>query len=80
MVTPLMVEIALHYYVNSVTDFPRLNAPAVQLAMSVFMEHGLLEECDDGPQYQGTEGLTTWINALCSVPFPVQQWVIPEKA
>ena len=86
MVNPLTVDIALWYYVRTV-DYGKgvgdnnFNAPAVQAAFRLLCEHGLLERgTRDGQVYAGTKALEAWVNAICSVPFPVQEWVIPKLA
>lgn len=84
--TPLEISIALWYHCR-VGDFGRFNgdnnfdAPAVQSAIKEFVDKGLLvanpvpNECI----YRGTRALTVYVDALCGVPLPVQEWVIPKS-
>ncbi len=78
--TPLYIEIGLHYAVRC-DEFPRLAAPACKQAVADFLDRGLLKrpEIDCGRDYEPTDGLKAWVDALCAVPFPVQLWVIPER-
>lgn len=32
-----------------------------------------------GGTYEGTDGLTEWVNALCRVPWPCHVWIIPGQ-
>lgn len=83
---PLEISIALWYYTRP-GDYGRgdgdnnFDAPSVQAALQGFVDAGLLKRNDpnsDLPQhFYGTDGLRVYVEALCSVPWPVQQWVIP---
>lgn len=84
MVSPLEISIALHYHCR-VDDYGRHNgdnnfdAPAVVDTLARFVEAGLLTVDQDGiPSYRATPGLAVWVDAICSVPLPVQQWIIPK--
>lgn len=82
--TPLQIEIALWYYARACDyrdgDF---SAPAVAEALSGFVEVGLLKRHEpnaDLPQrYIGTEGLRMYVQAICQVLPPVQEWVWPDE-
>lgn len=81
MVTPLYIEIALHYYCRQ-DDFPRLTAPACREAVGRMIDAGLLE-VDFGarvgdPVLCATDGLRAWVDAMRSVPMPEQHWVVPS--
>jgi hypothetical protein len=76
MVTPLYIEIALHY-VCSTGEFSRKDAPACKEAIDSLREAGLLRWNDFDQQHEATEGLRVWVNALTRVPLPVIQWAIP---
>lgn len=83
-----MIEIALWYHCRPTRDFRDgdLSAPAVAQALKQFCDGGLLTETYAGAvsdgvrRYQPTEALKVWVDALCSVRWPVQQWVIPKGA
>lgn len=85
MVTPLHVNIALHYH-TSVDQWPDLRIPIHERYANDLVNYGLLEKDPShvGPFcasiYRKTPALAVWIEALCSVPFPVQQWVIPKSS
>lgn len=82
MVTPLHIEIAMHYHCRTgqyemVTTNETRRRYADDLA-----DAGLLTRVPDAGSdaivnYLPTPGLAVWIEAICSVQFPVQQWVIP---
>lgn len=89
MTSPLEIEIALWYYVRP-GDYGKgpgsdnnFNAPAVQNALQRFVEAGLLKAHvpnDDLPQkFHNTDGLRVYVEALCSIPWPEQRWVLPAQ-
>ena len=75
MITPLHIEIMLHYNCCE-ENFPRLNAPACQEYAKQLAVEGLLEE-GVGSVYRVTSKGKAWVCYLCMVPFPIQQWVLP---
>lgn len=86
--TPLHLRIALHYFHYFVSPTVSYGAgdsdahaisPAVRNYKKELVDAGLLEFCDDGIRVKTTEALSVYIEALCSVPLPVQKWVIPES-
>lgn len=83
MVTPLHIQIAMHYHCHpGQYEMVTTNETRRQYAEDL-VRAGLLrkEGClTSGPivGYAATDGLRVWIEAICSVPFPVQQWVIPS--
>lgn len=87
MATPLEISIALHYrcrpgdYGKGMGD-NNWTAPAVRDTIAFFVERGLLAKSPQGceAEYYPTDALQVYVNALCNVPLPVQQWVIPDKA
>jgi hypothetical protein len=79
-VSPLYIEIALHYHIHS-DDFPilRRESCAGRAAINKMVGAGLLAHRDTGARtYEPTEGLRVWIEALCATPFPERRWVMPE--
>jgi hypothetical protein len=84
MATPLKIEIGLWYHCRP-GDYGKNSgdnnfmAPAVQDAIQDFINGGLLARSPAGceAQYFGTDALKVWVDGLCSVRWPVQQWVIP---
>jgi hypothetical protein len=79
--SPLKIEILLHYYcLSGDYDIERLGAPAQSSAVAEFIELGLLRHSErPGQKYEGVSGaLKPYVEALCAVPLPQQQWVIPS--
>ena len=83
--SPLEIEILLHYYQCFPTDFRDGNfcEPAVEDAIERFRDtHNLLEPtqsmdvCHE-PHYQITERGRVFVEALCNVPLPIKMWVVP---
>ena len=89
---PLTVSIALHYY-YSAFDYGKeqgnFHAPAVQAALTLLTQKELLTTgCNPSmPNYNGEAAhnaykpgpaLATYVKALQSTPFPVEQWIIPK--
>lgn len=85
MSTPLEISIALHYWTR-VTDFGseapdfNINAPAVVEQRNQMVNARLLNPSygDGGRLYMAGPALERYVNALCSVPWPVQKWVMPS--
>lgn len=82
MATPIEIEIALHYYYH-VGDFREgdFSAPAVRDTLFKFEQFGLLDRTEHpgaDRRYGRTEALEIYVNALCSVGYPVKTWVMPE--
>lgn len=86
MTSPLMISIALWYYCRP-GDFGKgsgddnFHSSAVQAALNDFVYFGLLDRSPQGceVEYFGTEALGVWVGGICSVPFPVQKWVLPAQ-
>lgn len=76
--TPLQIEILLHYHCCPGDyrdgDFA---APAVREAIDGFRDAGLLKDSGQGRIYEPTDGVRAYVDALCAVPLPVLQWVVP---
>lgn len=89
MASLLTIEIAIHYCrtPTQAGDYGvsegREAAPAVKEARERLEKAGLLRFIARPPEhprnYEATDGCHVWLKALCAVPFPVQQWVIPTK-
>lgn len=81
---PLALSIAIHYwttpgdYDGGNTD--HFHSPATSEWIMALIDKGLLVRSNKAGQlYEGNnEALEVYINALCSVPFPTQKWVIPR--
>lgn len=72
-----VIKLALRIYSNGEKTIIRniLDEPKA-VALDHLFGAGLLDEIESG-EYEGNEALTMYVEALASVPFPVQQWVIP---
>ena len=82
--TPLEVEILLHYRCSG-RDYREgdFEAPAVREAIDYFRNRtGMLEtECNGlGRNYQLTEKGRFYVDAICSIPLPEAQWIIPNES
>ncbi len=84
MSTPNDIEVMLHYYTSPV-GHPRIHASAVRDAVERFVNAGLLVHKNDTPTtvndlnaYEVTKGGRMYVEALCAVPIPTQQWVMPR--
>jgi hypothetical protein len=82
MMTPLMMEILLHYY-YSPEEYRDgdLSAPAVHDSIQWACCEGLLEPImknQYGATFKSTDRCRALVNAWCDMPLPVQVWVIPE--
>lgn len=80
MTTPLEIMIALHYHTTSGKysehDLVHANSTAVVSAKARLNKLGLLNRLEF--DYEAGPALAVWVQALQNVPFPVQQWVIPN--
>lgn len=87
MASPLEIKIALHYWAltNDYEDHvePKHGrSPAVQDALARFVAMGLLVDKMQGSEhrcdrrYDSGPALECFVDALCSVPWPKQKWVI----
>lgn len=87
MASPLEINIALWYRCRA-GDYGKgngddnYNAPAVQSAFKGMVDAGLLALSPAGCEatYYATPALEVYVAALCSVPLPIQQWVIPKRS
>lgn len=87
--SPLQIEIALHYFsrgddYRTVSQSPNAyTPPAIVDVLALFVDSGLLRtdkrSGDFERKYHPTEALRVYVNAVCAVPLPVQQWVIPQQ-
>lgn len=84
MASPLEIQIAIHFWTRPTKyaehEPDHRNSGAVKAILSWYVRDGLLEPTapnEHGEIYKATEALGVWVDALCTVPFPVQKWVIP---
>lgn len=87
MASPLQIQMLLHFWTRPTRyaegDADHRNSPAVQALFGQFVSSGLLErtvENEYGEVFKATDALGVYAEALCSVPWPVQVWVIPQAA
>lgn len=75
--TPNDIEVLLHYHCSP-NPHPRLCAPAVAEAVSMFLRAEMLEPTGKGEgMYTTTEGGNLLVKALCAVPMPIRVWKLP---
>ena len=78
--TPLDLEILLHYSCHTDEDFRcgDMSAPAVREAIDWFVDDvGMLEPSFPGAAYKLTEKGRFFVAQLCDLPLPVSKWVMP---
>lgn len=86
MASPLDIMIGLHYWTTpteyAADDPQHQRSSGVRERLAWMVRAGFLERLEAPNQYGGsykaTEGLGVWVEALCAVPYPMQQWVIPK--
>ena len=84
--SPLEIEILLHYYYCP-GDYQNgdFSAPAVEDAIERFRDvHNLLEptqsmDVHHDPHYRITERGRVFVEALCNMPLPIKTWVMPKR-
>lgn len=79
--TPLHLQIALHYHSHP-DQHPMLHNAVHREYAEDLVAAGMLQPGAGGLSgrevtYHATDGLAVFVEALCSTPFPVQQWVMP---
>jgi hypothetical protein len=72
--SPSDIEILIHCYCVP-TPHPRLDAPAVQETIKMFLDQGIIEEWDERHVYHTTPKGSAWMNAICNTPLPVSHWL-----
>lgn len=76
--TPNNIDVLLHYFRGSNEPHPRLEAPAVQEALDLFVQCGALERVNGSENY-GIYRVTpmgkAWVSALCLTEIPQRAFV-----
>ena len=75
--SPCNLETLLHCH-YSPSPHPRAEAPAIKAGIVYLLKAGMIE-AKDGTCRTTPRG-AAFINHLMTIPFPVETWVIPEKA
>lgn len=73
MLTPLHLEILMHYYVSP--DPFRDDSEGIRSYRQYWVEVGCLSRCDDLSGYCVTEKGRAWLRKALSTPMPTQKWV-----
>lgn len=76
--TPLQIEILMHYHCR--TDDYRngdFSASAVREAIDEFRNMGFLRDSGERRIYEPSDGVRLYVETLCTIPLPVQRWVMP---
>lgn len=86
--TPLELIMALHYCTvarpYSVDEPGHRYSQCVREIQRDWLARGYLELADPAPveptdpDFRATEALRVWVHALCCVPKPVQEWIVPD--
>jgi hypothetical protein len=72
--TPLHIEIALHYYKSkNCRAVVNTSRAAIARIHDEFLEAGLLEVAGDNNHWKATEKLRLYVDALCNVPLAARQ-------
>lgn len=80
--TPNDLEVLLHYHIECVPH-PRLQVPAVEQAVKMWVKEGMLERSrmidptDSG--YATTRKAHVWLMHLLSEPLPENTWEVPKR-
>jgi hypothetical protein len=82
-VTPLHIQIAIHYHCST-EQWPQLHIPvhlryAIDLNEAGLLECTAEEICGLPPKFRSTDGLAIFVNAICATPVPKLQWVMPAR-
>lgn len=82
--TPFEIEILIHYYVSPTPHRVELeNSPIWPETRAWFLAQGLLaartESSRYGATYECTKRGEAWINYICQLPLPTQQWVMETE-
>lgn len=71
--SPLMLQIALHYYATP-CDHPYILNSTHREYAQLLVEAGLLRRSSGPALYESTEGLQVFVSDLLRVQFPILQW------
>jgi hypothetical protein len=83
--TPLGVRMALHYWTSpgpyASNEPSHANSSAVREMKDFMLKSGLLKfsPAGAGRDYDAGPALETYVEALCNVQLPEQQWIIPKR-
>lgn len=75
--TPNEIEVLIHYHVSP-EPHPRVDSGAVQYALDMFVENGIITYNGQRGYYETTDRGKALVEALCNTPFPVERWVDPR--
>lgn len=80
--SPLKIRILLHYFAHPVDEYPMPNSHAID---ELFGDGLLTDRVADASDHRRYNAYTTtpkgdaYVEAICSIPLPVQLWVIPKE-
>ena len=72
-ITPLHIEIALHYFKSQNPDaiaYTGRDSDAVAQICHEFADAGLLEIADDNKHWKATDGMRQYVESICRVSLP----------
>jgi hypothetical protein len=83
MMTPLHIKMLFHYHAVAEPYAMRhpehANSAAVEEYRNDLLSANLIEPSDNsGSGFTTTERGRVYVDAICSVPWPVQKWVMPN--
>lgn len=71
--TPVEIEVLIHYcYLPD--NHPRAEVPSVKMALSMWMEEGMINPLT----HEITKKGRVLVEMLCNTPMPVETWVDPR--
>lgn len=71
--TPFEIDILLHFHTTP-TDYPNRNSALYSSIVDIFLKNGLIVEDSAGLYFTTARGVAH-VQQLCSLPWPVSQWV-----
>ena len=80
-ITPLHIEIALHYFKSLGADagaYTGRDGDAVALICHELAEAGLLEFTGGSEQWKATDAMRLYVESICSVPLPKKACMQPD--
>jgi len=80
-ITPLHIEIALHYFRYQDSDaiaYIGHDSVAAEQVCHEFADAGLLEIADDNKHWKATDGLRQYVESICRVSLPNNAYMRPD--
>lgn len=72
-----LIEVMLHCYTTP-GKHPRIQAIAVQKALTELVKAGLIVETDEELVFDATEKGKVYVEMLCTTPFPIEKTIFAD--